>query len=159
MFRLEKNDFFEKGFCRYIDEHGNKAFFQRDEGTVSDGFTMRVRLVEDGIKVEPVHIAMPVPFDYKGTELKLHFSNDSVYTHSSKVGIEGVTFLLQRWIDMLKAIDYASCDNAMVIKSCPELTEEDVEIRKLAALLQYEELNDVINSVFGGSVNPISHNS
>lgn len=148
MFDITKNEFLEKGICRYTDEFGNAAFLKR-KGEQS--FVAKIRFSNSNVKASPLEIDLPLKQDNEdsGGYLHIDYRND-VDTNSKDIqdGILNFTNLVQRWISMLMDISFFGCDNKILMKIDKNVTEEMVYQQKLGYLSQYEELNSFISTVF-----------
>ena len=152
---LSKNTFMKNGICEYSDVFKNVVFAKRQE---NDRFVVKLRFANKDITSNPIYIDPHNLGEDDGTYLHIDCKNGaSQDSEECKSGIEMLTFVIQRWIGMFKDIKFLQTDNEMLLKMNNELSIEDVYNYKVSNLAGYEELNDVIRGVFGGSAQMVSH--
>lgn len=141
MFNLTKNEFLEKGKCEYQDQYENIIVVARKED--NSGFWTRIKFADKRVTAKVINIKMPIEDFSGGNMLHLDYTRDvDLNSPNIQSGIQGLTELIDRWIDMLYDIKRLEMNNAWIIKENPGMTEDNVAQWKLSQLANYEELRD-----------------
>ena len=152
---LSKNTFMKNGICEYSDVYKNVVFAKRLE---NDRFVVKLRFANKDITSNPIYVDPHNLDESDGTYLHIDCKNGaSQDSEENQSGIQMLTFIIQRWIGMFKDIRFLQTDNEMLMRMNKELSVEDIYAYKVSNLTEYEELNDVIRGVFGGSAQMVSH--
>ncbi len=145
MLTIEKNTFLENGFVRYQDEYGNEIVCQR----LDDGFEVRPKFAEHGIRAFGMKFEMPIPEDKEQVRVDLAFRNGPVDMEREDIKAmwSDIEEIVDRWACMLTDIEFYGTDNDLLLKAKPELEATDVWGYKYSLISDYEELKELANMI------------
>ena len=146
MFSLVKNEFLDKGICRYEDEYGNSVFMKRN----GQCFVGKLRFFNKNVKLDPVRYDPCNRSESGGFNTSIKFPEGvNIDDDDIKGGIDGFTAIVQRWVCMVSDISmFSSAQVGMAATDSmyPGMTAEDVWKDRMTALTQYDELTPLTNT-------------
>lgn len=133
MFTIYKNNYNRNGVCLYRNHRGDEAFFKRTE----EGFTSKLRLVDEGVKLATLHVSIPIDDKQNGASLNIDYPSLFDVGSISDI-LEEYSGLVNRWIMM--------CYDLETMQAVQKLNQPITEC--INDLKKYDELNEILQQFF-----------
>ena len=146
---IVKNTFLADGRVIYEDGFKNRVVARREEAPPGmDKFFIRLMFDDKNIKAAPLYVTIPTKDGESGQMLHLDYLNG----HERKgkdidSGIDMLTLLVQRWINLLYDIKFLQADPKLLQKAYEGATDEDIAYTKYHYISDYEELSELIEAI------------